>query len=530
MSETATTNPVRSIRIAILAMGGEGGGVLAGWIIAVAEAAGYMAQLTSVPGVAQRTGATNYYIELFPQAERADGLEPVLALTPFPGDVDLVLASELMEAGRAIQRGLVTPDRTVLITSTARVYTMTERLAMGDDRVETDKLLEASRIAALRLVALDLNAIAERAGSVISAAMLGALAGARALPFERIRFEAAIERGGVGVEASKRAFAAAFDAAVTGQADGSTAESPESAAPDAAAAAQLATATLAIVADVRDKLPTAAHAFAVEGVTRLVDYQDADYARLYLQRLGRVAELDVVHGDGTQRLTVETARWLALGMAYEDTIRVAEIKIRSSRIDGVRKDVRARDGQIVEIAEFLHPRLQEIAESVPAPLGRFLQRNGLARRLVNAMTRSGRIVTTTSIRGFVLLSAVASLKPRRRSSLRYAEEQAGLEAWLSDIEDFAPKSYDMAFEIAECRRLVKGYGDTHARGKANYSAIIEAARRLPVGPDAAAHVAMLRHAALEDEAGEKLKGLLAQIGGGSETSGEQEAATSRLPA
>ena len=64
---TANSSP-RAITIAVLAMGGEGGGVLADWIVDVAEHAAYHAQTTSVPGVAQRTGATIYYIELFPDA------------------------------------------------------------------------------------------------------------------------------------------------------------------------------------------------------------------------------------------------------------------------------------------------------------------------------------------------------------------------------------------------------------------------------------------------------------------------------
>jgi NAD-dependent dihydropyrimidine dehydrogenase PreA subunit len=56
----------------ILAMGGEGGGVLADWIVDLGEHnGGYLAQTTSVPGVAQRTGATIYYVELFPKAAGA---------------------------------------------------------------------------------------------------------------------------------------------------------------------------------------------------------------------------------------------------------------------------------------------------------------------------------------------------------------------------------------------------------------------------------------------------------------------------
>ena len=102
----------KAITIAILAMGGEGGGVLADWIVDLAEHSGYRAQTTSVPGVAQRTGSTIYYLEIFPEEEvQAACKEPILALMPVPGEVDIVLASELMEAGRAIQRGLVTPDQ-----------------------------------------------------------------------------------------------------------------------------------------------------------------------------------------------------------------------------------------------------------------------------------------------------------------------------------------------------------------------------------------------------------------------------------
>src|SRR5919112_4155906 len=130
----------RAITIAILAMGGEGGGVLSDWIVDLAEHSGYAAQTTSVPGVAQRTGSTIYYVEIFPEASvHAAGKAPVLALMPVPGEVDVVIASELMEAGRAIQRGLVTPDRTTLIASTNRVYSMTERTAIGDGKVDSGK-------------------------------------------------------------------------------------------------------------------------------------------------------------------------------------------------------------------------------------------------------------------------------------------------------------------------------------------------------------------------------------------------------
>ena len=183
-----------------------------------------------MPGVAQRTGATIYYVELFPraQAER-DGGMPVLALMPLPGDVDVVLASELMEGGRAVQRGLVTPDRTTLIASTHRVYSIAEKTALGDGRVDSAALIAHAAAAAKRFVRFDMAATAEQTGSVISAVLFGALAGTGVLPFAAAQFEATIARGGVGVGPSLKAFETAFArAAGEGDAAARTGRAPPS--------------------------------------------------------------------------------------------------------------------------------------------------------------------------------------------------------------------------------------------------------------------------------------------------------------
>ena len=79
---------------------------------------GYAVQATSVAGVAQRTGATIYYVEMLPETDR----QPVFALAPAQGDVDILIAAELIEAGRAIMRGFVTPDKTALIASSHRKF------------------------------------------------------------------------------------------------------------------------------------------------------------------------------------------------------------------------------------------------------------------------------------------------------------------------------------------------------------------------------------------------------------------------
>ena len=89
---------------------------------------------------------------------------------------------------------------------------------------------------------------------------------------------------------------------------------------------------------------------------------------------------------------------------------------------------------------------------------------GILRSAIENATKKGKIVKTTSIRGFLQLYLVASLKAWRRSSLRFAEEEARLTSWLERIVATAAKDYALAVEIAECRGLVKGYGDTHERG------------------------------------------------------------------
>jgi indolepyruvate ferredoxin oxidoreductase, beta subunit len=504
------TTPARAIRISIHAMGGEGGGVLANWLVDLGEQNGHIVQLTSVPGVAQRTGATFYYIELFPKAGLTNGSAPVLALMPVPGDVDIVVASELMEAGRAIQRGLVTPDRTTLITSTNRVFAMTEKIEMADGRVADAKLLEACQMAAQRLVAFDMAKLAEQTGSVISAVMFGAIAGADVLPFPREAFTATIARGGVGVAASTKAFEAA-SAAATSPLTPLTAAAQLGAAPALQVEPPLPPNVASALIGQLVRLPLSTQEMAREGVRRLVDYQDIAHARDYLNHLERISTLDRQKPNTDYRLTKETARYLALAMSYEDTIRVAELKTRRERFVRVADDVGVKPGQVLDVREYLHPRLQEVAESVPASLGRFILRNRVARWVVSSLTSSGKTVTTTSLRGFLLLYTVAGLKPLRRRTLRYREEMADIERWLADVEGVVGSNYDLACELVECRNLVKGYGDTLERGRRNYDTILGVAKRAVDTPAIERAIAVLRTAALADETGVKLRAAIARF-------------------
>lgn len=491
----------RPINIAIQAMGGQGGGVLSDWIVSVAEAKGYIAQATSVPGVAQRTGATLYYIEIFPEhAARKAGHDPVLALMPSPGDVDVVIAAELMEAGRAVQRGIVTPKRTTLIASTHRVYAIGEKTAMGDGILDDNKVLDAGNEAAYKFVYFDMAAVAESHGSVISSTLLGALAGSQCLPFERADFEDAIRRGGIGVETSLAAFADAYERA---QGDP---EAPDHSRSQPSEPKPKDPRLKALLEYVRGHFPQVTHFNLVEGMRRCADYQDPRYAEEYIKRLEPILDCDTQHGgdDRQYLLTNETARYLALWSSYEDTIRVADLKIRANRFERFQKEVRAQDDQVVYVTEFMHPRLEEICDTLPVWLGRRIQDSRMWQLPLRPFLGKGRKIRTATVSGFLLLWLISRMRRWRRITLRYKIEMDRVQVWLRRIRETAVTNYPLAVEIARCQRLVKGYGDTHARGVRNFNKIMDVIDNYTGNGASAELVRRLRDAALADEMGSKL--------------------------
>jgi len=499
--------PQRPLSIAIAALGGQGGGVLADWIVAVAESAGWLVQSTSVPGVAQRTGTTVYYLEMCPRlADPAK--EPVFALMPVAGDVDVVIGAELMEAGRAVVRGFVTPDRTTLVASTHRVYGITEKSALGDGIAEANAVLAALRSASRRVVCFDMEAACEGSGSLISSVLFGALAASGALPFARAAYEQAIRTGAVAVATNLAGFAAGFELALkSAPVSGVIAPGPG---PKSETGRRLD-------AQVRATFPAHLHGIMVEGMRRMMDYQDGAYAEFYLHRLREVLRCDGDAGGLTRgfALTAAVARYLALWMSYEDTIRVADLKTRRSRFERFRHDVRASPRQIVDVSEYMHPRFQELCDTLPAPIGRRLASSEAAARLLAPLFRRGRHMKTTRLVGFGALYLMAALRRWRRGTLRYQVEQVRIDAWLTRIRT-STGDYDLALEIAECQRLIKGYSDTHQRGLARFAAIMRFIDREKAGPGIAARVRRLRSAALAGEDGHEFDAVLREFAAPSE--------------
>ncbi len=488
------------IKLACLAVGGQGGGVLTGWIEDMARANGYVAQATSVAGVAQRTGATVYYLELAP----ASAQRPIFSLMPAAGDVDVMIAAEMMEAGRSIIRGFVTPDRTTLIASTHRALAVSEKMAPGDGIANSDEVLAAADIAARRVIAADFDQIAIKNGSVISASLFGALAASGTLPFPVTAFETAIRSGGKGIEGSLRAFKAGYLAAQDG-APRAAPPAPPKIAP-VKGPAKLLAGWHALTARVAT-LPAPAQDMALAGLKKVVQFQDLAYGAAYLDRLTLMAQID----RPPHAVSTEAAKYIANAMCYDDIIRVADAKTRQGRRARIAAEMGAKEAHVMQVTEFLHPRAEEIVSMLPAKIGARWAAKPKRMALLDRLFGKGRRLRTDGLTAFVTLYVLGGLKSYRRRTLRHAQEVAHMERWLARATALVPANYDLAVEVLRCRRLVKGYSDTHARGLSKFDKVLSGITAVEGRSDAADWARRLREAALKDEEGAALDGALATI-------------------
>ena len=497
----------RPITLLIAALGGEGGGVLTNWIVTAAEAAGFPVQSTSIPGVAQRTGATTYYIEIFPVLTRdLAGKRPVLALTPGVGDIDIAVASEMLEAGRMVANGFVTSERTHLIASLSRFYAMDEKIAMDDGRFDQDKLIKTVKDNACETLLTDMDALAKQSGSIINAVMLGAIAGLDRLPLTAEQFETAIRDDGKSVDSNLRGFRAGYDAA--------RAKSPPAKIVDKKKHAP--TTTDLLEHEVTYSLPALAQPTAIEGVRRLIAYQGLNYAKLYLDRLRALLDADAA-GRVPGTLLKAVAQYLAVRMSYEDVVRVAQAKIAPSRMRRIAHEELRVKNEPFTVHDFLKPGIEELCQLLPPFLARpilsFSEHRGWLGRVYFGME-----INSTSISGYLRFLMLAKLRGLRPRGHRYKQEQIQIESWLALIAEAARQSGELALEIAECARLIKGYGDTYARGLANYRSIDARVIRPALAgivplQRAADAVASARTAALVDPEGESLAKCLGEIDG-----------------
>jgi indolepyruvate ferredoxin oxidoreductase, beta subunit len=428
-------------KILILALGGEGGGTLTEWVVEAGLASGWSIQATSIPGVAQRTGATSYYIECVPQVLPTGTAVPPMCLAPLAGDLDLILSSELLETARAVERGFSDLQRTAIVSSTTRALTVGERTAMGDGRLKSEPLIASLQASGKSLALFDMSELARREGTIVSAVMFGALVASGVLPLSRKICEAVISEGSSSARslASIRGFNAGFDATLssaTSAADG--AQSPPS------------------------TKPSSVEQVLALGMKRLTDFQDKAYADKYRT----LVEQFIAHDQKPFAASQEAARTLALWMAYEDVIRVADLKSRRSRFEQIRRDYKAKDTEPVIVRDFLKPGVEEIAAILPPALATRL--NAWAKKRNLHTFGEGVQMATSSISGLLVMRLLANLKFLRRRSSRFLSEQALIARWVEAMNCALALNSNLALAVAQMPRLIKGYSDTFARGRGNF--------------------------------------------------------------
>jgi indolepyruvate ferredoxin oxidoreductase beta subunit len=440
----------------IPAVGGQGGGVLAEWIVDAAGIAGVRGHGTSIPGVAQRTGSTTYYVEIASADVPGDA---AFSLYPIPGALDVLLAPELLEVGRMIELGFPSPARTTIIASTHRLYSIHEKITTAGNVYPGERLVAAARAFARELIAFDALALAREHETEANAILLGALAGSGALPIPIEAYRGAIEARGILVRANRKGFEVGLERGRT----------PRVAAPGSHAAGGNGAAAAARPTDPRvASLPAAVRPIAAEAVERLADYQDDAYVERYLARLR-----PFLAGDA--ELAALVARHLAVWMSYEDAIRVADLKTRASRFERIRRETRATGAEVV-VTDYLKPDLDEIYGILPYRLVR-----GFAawaeRRWPHARPTLGQHVNTTAITGYLRLWLLARCRFLRPASYRAHHEHARMDRWLAAVARAATLDVELARELARAAGLVKGYGDVRRRMAAVFDDLLARAMR-----------------------------------------------------
>ncbi len=250
-------------------------------------------------------------------------------------------------------------------------------------------------------------------------------------------------------------------------------------------------------------LPDGAAALVSEGIDRLIDYQSAGYAQLYVDRLRRF----IGRRDVDDAMFGEIARLMALRMSYEDPIRIAQLKLAEIGIDAANPRVQSTD----DVRKF---RLDELIGALPAaaaePMLDVLEWVGWTHKPVSIR------FSTKSRWGIRRLKIEASLRRWRRFSVRYAKERAWVERWLHMISRSLVKQPKAAAEIVQTATMIEGYGDVYRQGLADWHAIIDGLVKptfdgvLPLS-DVAGAVAEARAAARPDPRQAALKRTIAEI-------------------
>jgi indolepyruvate ferredoxin oxidoreductase beta subunit len=222
-------------------------------------------------------------------------------------------------------------------------------------------------------------------------------------------------------------------------------------------------------------------------------------------------------------MSIAAAKHLANAMCYDDMIRVADLKTRSTRDKRVRKEVCVKEGSVLQVTEYFHPRIEEFCGTMPAGLGSYIESRPKLAAFLDRRINRGRHIRTDSFTGFAMLWFIGGLRRWRRRLLRHQVETEHLERWYRLALDHVAADYALAVEILECRRLIKGYSDTHARAQSKFDRVLSGLPLLEGRGDAADWLRRLREAALKDEKGDMLDGALKTVASLSQADGSRPA-------
>jgi indolepyruvate ferredoxin oxidoreductase beta subunit len=433
-----------------------------------------------------------------------------------PGRLDALVSSELLETVRQIGLGHASAERTLVLTSSARTLTTMEKMQMGDGRRDTPELVRLVAAHSRAHHVLDMAELTRQAGTVVSAVMLGCIAASGLLPMARADYEAILQGSGGGAKASLRGFALGFEAI---QAQRTQAQFIERVLAAPVKPVSPAAAVPALPAAAAAQFPAVLHELIALGHARLVEYQNAAYAQRYLERLGQVLQAERTRDpQGTRgwAVTREMARWLALWMAFDDIIRVADLKSRASRWQRVRAEVKLQEADLLKVYDHFKPGAPEFAALLPQGLAQRVlawdRKRVLAGKTPWALPLK---VGTHSVFGMLALRTLASCKRLRPLGSRFATEQALIAQWLDAVVATTARHWASGYEIAQCGRLIKGYGSTNERGKDNLLHVVQhlaVAGHFASDEARVAAIAAARQAALADDAGKALDRALLQHG------------------
>jgi indolepyruvate ferredoxin oxidoreductase beta subunit len=163
-------------------------------------------------------------------------------------------------------------------------------------------------------------------------------------------------------------------------------------------------------------------------------------------------------------------------MAFEDIPRVAQLKVRPDREDMIRSEVKATTDQPVTVAEFFHPRVEEVAALLPVSLGSALLKSESLRRLCTRFL-GPRTLRTDRISMQLILRCLAGLRRFRRATLGYAHERDMIDRWFDAV--LSAGAYDRARAIAALGGMVKGYGETRHRTTSRLMQILDYLEQAP---------------------------------------------------